>query len=98
MIRGGEENGRLWYENGKLMNKKNTFYDFIDCAHALIKEGYTSKDKLAIYGASAGGLLIGSVLHMEPDLCRAAVLDVPFVDIINTLLDTSIPLTGNSNT
>lgn len=92
-IRGGGEMGRQWYEDGRLLKKKNSFYDFIDCAEYLISQGYTSPDKLAIYGGSAGGLLIGSVLNMRPDLFKVAVADVPFVDLINTMLDPSIPLT-----
>ncbi|MDR3666823.1 MAG: S9 family peptidase [Ignavibacteriaceae bacterium] len=92
-IRGGQEMGRSWYDNGKLLNKKNTFTDFINCAEFLLKEKYTSKQKLCILGASAGGLLIGAVINMRPDLFRAAVANVPFVDVITTMLDESIPLT-----
>jgi oligopeptidase B len=92
-IRGGQEMGRSWYEDGKLFNKKNTFTDFINCAEFLIKEKYTSKEKLCIMGASAGGLLIGAVVNMRPDLFKAAVANVPFVDVITTMLDESIPLT-----
>jgi oligopeptidase B len=92
-IRGGGEMGRYWYDEGKLMNKKNTFTDFITCAEHLINEKYTSKDRLAIGGGSAGGLLVGAVVNMRPDLFKAAVADVPFVDVINTMLDSTIPLT-----
>lgn len=92
-IRGGEEMGRYWYEQGKLLNKKNTFTDFIACAEHLIAEKYTSREKLVISGASAGGLLMGAVINMRPDLFHAVVAKVPFVDIINTMLDPSIPLT-----
>jgi oligopeptidase B len=92
-IRGGEEMGRYWYEQGKLLNKKNTFTDFIACAEYLIAEKYTSPDKLSIYGGSAGGLLLGAVTNMRPDLFKVVVADVPFVDVINTMLDDSLPLT-----
>ena len=92
-IRGGQEMGRSWYEDGKLLKKKNTFTDFINCAEFLIKEKYTSKEKLCIMGASAGGLLIGAAINMRPDLFKAAVANVPFVDVITTMLDESIPLT-----
>ncbi len=92
-IRGGSEMGRAWYENGKMLNKKNTFTDFIACAEHLIAEKYTSKEKLAISGRSAGGLLVGACLTMRPDLFGAVVAAVPFVDVINTMSDPSIPLT-----
>lgn len=92
-IRGGGEMGRPWYENGKLMNKRNTFTDFIACAEYLIKEKYTSPNELAAQGGSAGGLLMGAVANMRPDLFKVIVAEVPFVDIINTMLDESIPLT-----
>lgn len=92
-VRGGKELGEDWYENGKLMKKKNTFTDFIACAEFLIKEKYTSPKKLAISGGSAGGLLMGAVLNMRPDLFICAVANVPFVDVINTMLDETIPLT-----
>lgn len=92
-IRGGGEFGRPWYEDGKLLHKKNTFTDFIACAEHLIAEKYTSSRRLAITGGSAGGLLMGAVTNMRPDLFRAVVADVPFVDVINTMLDESIPLT-----
>lgn len=92
-IRGGQEMGRRWYETGRLLHKKNTFTDFVACAEYLIKSGVTSRDRLAIRGGSAGGLLIGATLNLRPDLFRAAVADVPFVDVINTMSDASIPLT-----
>jgi len=92
-VRGGGEMGRYWYEEGKLLHKKNTFTDFIACAEHLIAEGYTASDRLAIGGGSAGGLLIGAVVNMRPDLFKAAVADVPFVDVINTMADPTIPLT-----
>lgn len=92
-VRGGNELGEAWHDAGKMMNKKNTFTDFIACAEFLFKERYTSPDRLAIQGGSAGGLLIGAVLNMRPDLCRAAHLAVPFVDVLNTMLDESLPLT-----
>jgi oligopeptidase B len=92
-IRGGQEMGRYWYDQGKLLNKKNTFTDFIAAAEHLIQQRYTSKEKLAIRGGSAGGLLMGAVVNMRPDLFKAVVADVPFVDVINTMLDASIPLT-----
>jgi len=92
-IRGGQEMGRYWYDQGKLLNKKNTFTDFIACAEHLIDEKYTSADKLVIYGGSAGGLLLGAVTNMRPDLLRIVIAKLPFVDVINTMLDASIPLT-----
>jgi len=92
-VRGGGEMGRPWYEDGKLLNKMNTFTDFISCAEYLITEKYTSTDKLAIAGGSAGGLLMGAVVNMRPDLFEAVVAKVPFVDVINTMLDETIPLT-----
>jgi oligopeptidase B len=92
-IRGGEEMGRQWYEDGKLLKKKNTFTDFIDCGEHLIKEGYTSKGKLFAMGGSAGGLLMGAVVNMRPDLWQGVVAAVPFVDVVTTMLDESIPLT-----
>lgn len=91
--RGSGQLGRRWYEDGKYLKKKNTFTDFIACADGLVDAGYTTREQLAITGGSAGGLLIGAVLNMRPDLCRVAVADVPFVDIINTMLDKSLPLT-----
>ncbi len=92
-IRGGQEMGRRWYEDGKLMKKKNTFTDFIRCAEFLIGERYTSSKRMAIMGASAGGLLMGTVANMRPDLFNAVVAKVPFVDVVNTMLDASLPLT-----
>jgi oligopeptidase B len=85
--------GKAWHDAGKMMNKKNTFSDFIVVGEDLTKRGYGSKDKLVIEGASAGGLLMGAVLNMRPDLFHAAVVKVPFVDVINTMLDESLPLT-----
>ncbi|ESW14728.1 hypothetical protein PHAVU_007G012500 [Phaseolus vulgaris] len=92
-VRGGGEMGRQWYENGKLLKKNNTFTDFIACAEYLIEKKFGSKEKLCIEGRSAGGLLIGAVLNMRPDLFRAAVAGVPFVDVVTTMLDPTIPLT-----
>ncbi len=92
-IRGGDEMGEQWRENGMLMKKKNTFQDFIDCAEWLIQEKWTSPDKLMIEGRSAGGLLMGAVVNMRPDLFRAVHAAVPFLDVINTMMDASLPLT-----
>ena len=92
-IRGGEEMGRQWYEDGKLLRKKNTFTDFIDCAEYLIAEKYTSQDRIFARGGSAGGLLMGAVVNMRPDLFKGVVAAVPFVDVITTMLDETIPLT-----
>jgi oligopeptidase B len=92
-VRGGGEMGRYWYEQGKLLNKKNTFTDFIACAEQLVAEKYTSRDELVINGGSAGGLLMGAVTNMRPDLFRIVIANVPFVDLINTMLDPSLPLT-----
>ena len=92
-VRGGEYLGRDWYEEGKLLKKKNTFYDFIDCAHHLIQEGRTSAAHLYAMGGSAGGLLVGAVANMEPQLFRGIVAQVPFVDVLTTMLDETIPLT-----
>ena len=92
-IRGSSFMGRKWYLDGKLKQKKNTFEDFISAGRFLENEGITSSAKLAIYGGSAGGLLIGAVMNMAPDLCKVAIPSVPFVDVINTMLDESIPLT-----
>ncbi|NLF97981.1 MAG: S9 family peptidase, partial [Candidatus Riflebacteria bacterium] len=91
-IRGGQEMGRPWYDNGKLLNKKNTFTDFVSCAEHLIEQGYTDRELLVINGGSAGGLLMGAVVNMRPDLFKAVIADVPFVDVINTMLDPSLPL------
>ncbi|WP_224093889.1 S9 family peptidase [Nostoc sp. MS1] len=93
-IRGGEEMGRKWYEDGKFLNKKNTFTDFIACAEYLIKEGWTASDRLAISGGSAGGLLMGAVINLRPELFKVVVADVPFVDVVTTILDTSLPLSA----
>jgi len=93
-IRGGQEMGRFWYDSGKLLNKRNSFTDFIACGKYLIDEKYTRPEKLAIIGRSAGGLLIGAVLNLAPDLCQAAVAHVAFVDAVTTMLDESIPLTS----
>ncbi len=93
-IRGGQEMGRQWYDDGKMMHKKNTFFDFIDCAEYLVQAGYTSPDRLVANGGSAGGLLMGAITNFRPDLFHAVVADVPFVDLINTMLDASIPLTA----
>ncbi len=92
-VRGGGEMGRYWYEDGRLLKKKNTFTDFIACAERLIEQKYTSTERLTAAGGSAGGLLIGAVLNMRPDLFGAMVADVPFVDLINTMADPTIPLT-----
>ena len=93
-IRGGQEMGRQWYDDGKMMKKKNTFFDYIDVADYLEKQSYTSKDRMIANGGSAGGLLMGAITNMRPDLFRAVVADVPFVDVINTMMDASIPLTA----
>ncbi len=92
-IRGGQEMGRYWYEEGKLLHKKNTFTDFISCAEFLLEKGYTSKEKLFAMGGSAGGLLMGAVTNMRPDLWRGVISQVPFVDVLTTMLDETIPLT-----
>ena len=92
-IRGGTNLGRDWYDDGKLLNKRNTFTDFIAAAEHLIDTGYTSHNKLIASGGSAGGLLVGSVANQRPDLFHAIVAHVPFVDIVNTMLDDSLPLT-----
>jgi oligopeptidase B len=92
-IRGGGEMGKAWHDAGRMMNKKTTFTDFIACAEDLVKRGYGSKDRLVIEGRSAGGLLMGAVLNLRPDLFKAAIVGVPFVDVMNTMLDESLPLT-----
>ncbi|MBT8204887.1 MAG: S9 family peptidase, partial [Eudoraea sp.] len=104
-VRGGEYLGRPWYENGRLLNKKNTFTDFIDCSLHLVRSGYTSTDHLYAYGGSAGGLLMGAIVNMAPELYHGIIAAVPFVDVVTTMLDESIPLTtgeydewGNPNT
>ena len=94
-IRGGEEMGRLWYEDGRTMQKKNTFTDFIDCAAFLIAEKFTSRAHLYAQGGSAGGLLMGAVVNMAPALWNGIIAQVPFVDVVNTMLDANIPLTTN---
>jgi oligopeptidase B len=92
-IRGGQEMGRAWYEDGKLLHKKNTFTDFIDVADDLVRRGYASPEKLFARGGSAGGLLMGAVVNMRPELFKGVVAAVPFVDVITTMMDASIPLT-----
>ena len=92
-IRGGEDLGRAWYEDGKLLKKKNTFFDFIDCAEYLTAQNYCSKETLFAMGGSAGGLLMGAVANLRPDLWKGIVAAVPFVDVVTTMLDDSIPLT-----
>jgi oligopeptidase B len=92
-IRGGDEMGEQWREDGMLMKKKNTFYDFIDCAEYLVQQKWTSKDRLVIEGGSAGGLLMGAVVNMRPDLFKAVHSAVPFVDVMNTMMDATLPLT-----
>ncbi|MFT4524727.1 MAG: oligopeptidase B [Bacteroidia bacterium] len=92
-IRGGQEMGRHWYEDGKLLNKKNTFTDFIDCGEFLIEQGYSAPDKLYAMGGSAGGLLMGAIINIKPEIWAGIVAAVPFVDVISTMLDETIPLT-----
>jgi oligopeptidase B len=92
-IRGGNEMGEQWREDGMLMKKKNTFNDFVDCAQYLVDQNWTSKERLVIEGGSAGGLLMGAVVNQRPDLFRAVHLAVPFVDVMNTMMDASLPLT-----
>lgn len=92
-IRGGNDMGEQWHDDGMLMHKKNTFNDFIDSAEYLVKEKWTSRDRLAIQGGSAGGLLMGAVVNMRPDLFKAVHAAVPFVDVMNTMMDASLPLT-----
>ncbi|MCO5723642.1 S9 family peptidase [Robiginitalea marina] len=92
-VRGGEYLGRPWYEDGKLLRKMNTFTDFIDCSRHLVEKKYTSPDRLYAYGGSAGGLLIGAVINLEPELYHGVIAAVPFVDVVTTMLDESIPLT-----
>ena len=94
-IRGGQEMGRQWYESGKLLLKKNTFTDFVDAARFLVKENYTSPQHLYANGGSAGGLLMGAVVNIAPALFNGVIADVPFVDVVNTMMDPSIPLTTN---
>lgn len=94
-IRGGQEMGRAWYEDGKLLNKQNTFNDFVDVTRALVAQGWAAKDRVAASGGSAGGLLMGAVANQAPADYRVMVAQVPFVDVVTTMLDTSIPLTTN---
>jgi oligopeptidase B len=94
-IRGGQEMGRHWYEDGKLLNKRHTFTDFIDVTDFLVAQGYAAADRVAAYGGSAGGLLVGAVANLAPDKYRVILSQVPFVDIVTTMLDPSIPLTTN---
>ncbi|HVR80927.1 MAG TPA: S9 family peptidase [Luteimonas sp.] len=94
-IRGGEEMGRKWYDDGKLLRKRNTFTDFIDVTDALVAQGYVAKDRVAAHGGSAGGLLMGAISNMAPDRYRVILSQVPFVDVVTTMLDPSIPLTTN---
>ena len=92
-VRGGGELGQEWHDGGKMMNKRNTFTDFIDCAEFLIAEGYAQKGNIVAEGGSAGGLLMGGIVNMRPDLFKLVILDVPFVDVMNTMLDDKLPLT-----
>lgn len=92
-VRGGGDLGRQWYEQGSMMKKRNTFTDFNNCAEYLIKQGFTSPDRLVIRGGSAGGLLMGAVINMRPDLYKACLAEVPFVDVVTTMFDESLPLT-----
>ena len=92
-IRGGEEMGRQWYEDGKLLKKKNTFLDFIYCGKYLVSEGFTNNDKMFAMGGSAGGLLVGAVANMAPEMWKGIIAQVPFVDVVTTMLDDTIPLT-----
>jgi oligopeptidase B len=94
-VRGGQEMGRAWYDDGHLLNKKNTFTDFIDVTRALVARKYAAKDRVAALGGSAGGLLMGAVANMAPEDYRVIVAEVPFVDVVTTMLDESIPLTTN---
>jgi oligopeptidase B len=92
-VRGGGELGRHWYDDGKLLHKTNTFTDFVACAEHLVAEGWTRPDRLAARGGSAGGLLMGAVANLRPDLFRVIVAEVPFVDVLTTILDETLPLT-----
>jgi oligopeptidase B len=94
-IRGGQEMGRAWYDDGHLLNKKNTFTDFIDVTRFLVKEGYAAPGRVAARGGSAGGLLMGALANMAPQDYRVLIAQVPFVDVVTTMLDDSIPLTTN---
>jgi len=92
-IRGGGDLGKRWHDAGRMLNKRNTFTDFIACAEYLLSEGYGARERLVIQGGSAGGLLMGAVANMRPELFRAVLLQVPFVDVLNTMLDETLPLT-----
>lgn len=92
-VRGGGEMGRAWYLNGRVLHKKNTFTDFIACAEHLIAQGFTTSRQLVANGASAGGLLMGAITNLRPDLFTGIIAEVPFVDVINTISDPTIPLT-----
>lgn len=94
-IRGGQEMGRAWYDDGKLLNKQNTFNDFVDVTAALVKQGYAAPDRVAAMGGSAGGLLMGAIVNLAPEQYRVIVSQVPFVDVVTTMLDPTIPLTTN---
>jgi oligopeptidase B len=97
-IRGGGELGEDWRQQGRMLQKLNTFYDFVDAAEHLVKKKYTSADRLVIHGGSAGGLLVGAAANLRPDLFKAVVAEVPFVDVVNTMLDASLPLTTSEYT
>ena len=92
-VRGGGELGEVWHEGGRMMTKKNTFTDFAACADYLVSAHYTSHGRMMIQGGSAGGLLVGATLNLRPDLCSGALMDVPFVDVLNTMSDATLPLT-----
>ncbi|MFL6540237.1 MAG: prolyl oligopeptidase family serine peptidase, partial [Chthoniobacterales bacterium] len=92
-IRGGGELGEAWHDDGRMMSKRNTFTDFIACGDFLVEKKYTTHEHMLIQGGSAGGLLIGATINFRPDLAKAAILDVPFVDVINTMSDATLPLT-----
>ena len=94
-VRGGQEMGRAWYEQGRLLNKKNTFTDFIAVTRHLVREKYVARDKVFAQGGSAGGLLMGAIANLAPADYRGIIADVPFVDIVTSMLDESIPLTTN---
>jgi oligopeptidase B len=92
-IRGGGDLGKRWHDTGRMMSKRNTFTDFIACVEHLLDEGYGDRQRVVIEGGSAGGLLMGAVVNLRPELFRAALLQVPFVDVVNTMLDETLPLT-----
>jgi oligopeptidase B len=92
-VRGGGDLGKVWYDQGRLLKKKNSFTDFIACAESLQRRRYTTPDQLVIQGGSAGGLLMGAVTNMRPDLFKAVVAQVPFLDVLTTMLDPTLPLT-----